>query len=196
MIRTISSKLIGLVLSLKSRLGGPNHPININEHLAKVQRTLIFMPTKIVHFGAALKTLETLRQKRANWKITVITKLDTVGLIDNRHRVNILAYSSEDLNFLGLPKRSIKQHFNTHSYDLALDFNLGLDLLSITLFQMSGAPLKVCLESKEKASLYNFRIRVNTAEALEKKYDAMIKYVTVMADSSQPSVSKTSQQLK
>lgn len=197
MVKTISSKLIGLVLSFIYRFGGQNPAININEHLAKARKILIFMPNKIAHFGAALRTLESLRKKRTRWEITVITKLETVGLIDNRLKVNILPYSSEDLNFFGLPKGSIKQHFNKNSYDLALDFNLGLDLLSIMLFQWSGAPLKVCLESKEKAPLYNFRIRVNTAESLEKKYNAMLKYITVMADSKKQkqSVRKTGQEL-
>ncbi|MFQ5824053.1 MAG: hypothetical protein ACE5JB_08365 [bacterium] len=198
MIKIISTKLIVRFLILKFRFFGKNPSININEHLAKVQRILIYMPNKIVPFAAALKTLESLRKKSVNWKITVITKLETVDLIQNRLKVNILPYSSKDFNFLGLPKSSINRHFNNLSYDLALDFNLGLDLLCITLFQLSGAPLKVCIDSKEKAHLYNFRIRVNAAESLEKKYNVMIKYVTAMADFNHQelSVSKPIQKLK
>jgi ADP-heptose:LPS heptosyltransferase len=196
MLKEITSKLIGATLVLKFRLWRQNRSINISEHLAKVQSVLVYMPSKIVHFAAALKTLESLREKRPNWRITAITHQQTVKLIDERLKVEILPYSSQDLTFFGLPKGSIRRHFNNNTYDLALDLSLSLDPISIMLFQWSGAPLKVCLESKEKAPFYNFGIRVNNAEPLEKKYNAMLKYITVMADSKKQkeTVTKTSQE--
>ena len=177
----ILSKAIGSYLRLKYRLFAKYPPINICEHLAMAQRVLIHMPGKVEQFGAALKSLERLRKLRPAWKITVVTKLEMVSFIDNKLRVDIIPYSREDLTFSGLPKSSLKRLVKETAFDLALDFRLKFDILSIALFRLSGAPIKVCFDSKDKSPFFNFEIRVNPAESLVNKYNAMIKYITVIA---------------
>ncbi|MFQ5641690.1 MAG: hypothetical protein ACE5IR_27255 [bacterium] len=137
------------------------------------------MPAKIEQFGVALNSLETLREQQPQWRITVITKLEMVSFVDNRLDVDILPYSNDDLNFLGLPKKQLKSHFANMSYDLALDLTFNIDLLCITLFQLSKAPLKVCFFSANKNPFYNFTIRINPVESLLNKYSTMIKYISI-----------------
>ncbi len=116
-----------------------------------------------------------------------------VSFIDSNLKVDILPYSNDDLNFFGLPKDSIKKLFDKTSFDLALDLKLKFDIITIILFQLSGAPLKVSFDSTEKAPFYNFGIRVNAAETLTNKYNAIVKYITMIASSpaSEESVSST-----
>ncbi|MFQ5770098.1 MAG: glycosyltransferase family 9 protein [bacterium] len=180
MIKTIFAKIIGWTLRIMLRLRDNHPPINIINQLNEAKNILVYMPHKIEHFGVALQALQKLITKRPHWHITVITKREMVSIIDNRLKVNIIPFSNEDINFFGFPKESLKKYFNHSSYDLALDFLFKFDLLIIKLFQLSGAPLKVCFDSKEKSHFYNFRIRVSAGEELAKKYNAMIKYITVM----------------
>ena len=177
------AQLAGSILRLKYKLFAKHPSINVVEQLVRTENVLIFMPNKIEHFGAALKSLENLRNLKPNWKITVITKLEMVSFIDSNLKVDILPYSNDDLNFFGLPKDSIKKLFDKTSFDLALDLKLKFDIISIILFQLSGAPLKVSFDSTEKAPFYNFGIRVNAAETLTNKYNAIVKYVTMIAGS-------------
>ncbi len=177
----ISSKILGAYLRLKYRLFAKYPTINICEQLAQANSVLIYMPSKVEQFGAALKSLERLRKIRPIWKITVLTKLELVSFIDEKLRVDIIPYSKEDLTLTGKPKSSLKQLVKNTSFDLALDFRLKFDILGIILFKLSGAPIKVCFNSREKSPFFNFEIRVNPAESLTNKYNAMIKYITVMA---------------
>ena len=182
-MKTMLAQLVGSILRLKYKLFAKHPSINVVEQLVRTENVLIFMPNKIEHFGAALKSLENLRKLKPNWKITVITKLEMVTFIDSNLKVDILPYSNDDLNFFGLPKESIKRLFDQTTFDLALDLKLTFDIISIILFQLSGAPLKVSFDSTEKAPFYNFGIRVDPAETLTNKYNAIVKYITLIASS-------------
>jgi len=182
-LKNFFAKIIGAYLRSQFRWLAKESPINIVEHLARAKKVLIYMPNKIEHFGAALKSLEKLRAKRPDWQITVVTKLELVSFIHDGLRVDILPYGDEDINLLGLPKWSLKKHFRNASYDLALDFLFNFDLLSLKLLQLSMAPVRVCFDSSEKSWFYNFGIRVNPVEPLANKYNVMVKYITVISDS-------------
>lgn len=182
----ILSRTVGSFLRFKYKLFRKRPAVNICEQLAKTNSVLIFMPTKVEQFGAALRSLESLRKLRPKWKITVVTKLEMVSFIDSKLKVDILPYSKGDQNFAGVPKSAIKQLVRNTNYDLALDFKIKFDLLSVMLFELSGAPIKVCFGSPEKSPFYNFEIRVNPAESLPNKYNAMIKYITAMIGSETP----------
>ena len=182
-MKNILAKFAGAILRIKYKLFTKHPSINVVEQLVRTENVLIFMPNKIEHFGAALKSLENIRKLKPNWKITVITKLEMVSFIDSNLKIDILPYSNDDLNFFGLPKDSIKKLFDKTSFDLALDLKLKFDIISIILFQLSGAQLKVSFDSTEKAPFYNFGIRVNPAETLTNKYNAIVKYITMFAGS-------------
>jgi ADP-heptose:LPS heptosyltransferase len=177
------AKLVGAALRLKFRISEKAGAVDVVERLAKAHKILIFMPVRVEHFGVALKALEKLREKRPNWRITVIAPLEMVSFIDSRLKLDILPYSTEDINLLGLPKNALKQHLQKSSYDLAIDFEFDFSLLAVKLFDCSGAPLRACFDSDEKSFFYNFGIRVNPVESLANKYSVMIKYITVIADS-------------
>lgn len=175
--------LIASVLRIKYHLFGSGQPIDVIDQLTRTNRVLIYMPTRIEQFGGALKALTKLRELKPDWDITVLTKLEMVSFIDNQMKVDIVPYSKEDLNFVGMPKSSIKQLFQKAAFDLAIDFKLQFDPLSITIFQMSGAPIKVCIDSEDKSPFYNFGIRVTSTESLTDQYDILVKYITTLSGS-------------
>jgi len=179
----IFPNLIASLLRVKYRLFGSGHPIDVVDQLRKANHVLIYMPTKIEQFGAALKALTRLRQQKPDWKMTVLTGLEMVSFIDSQLQVDIVPYSNEDLNFLGMPKSSFKQLFQKSAFDLAIDFKLQFDPLSITIFQMSGAPIKVCMDSENKSPFYNLGIRVTSTESLTDQYNILVKYVTTISGS-------------
>jgi ADP-heptose:LPS heptosyltransferase len=184
-LKNFFAKIIGAYLRIQFRWLAKDSPINIVEHLARTKKALIYMPNKIEHFGAALKSLEKLRAKRPDWQITVVTKLELVSFIHDGLHVDILPYGDEDINLFGFPKWSLRKHFRNAAYDLALDFIFNFDLLGLKLLQLSRAPVRVCFDSSEKLWFYNFGIRVNPVEPLVNKYNAMVKYITVISDAHQ-----------
>jgi hypothetical protein len=183
MIKSIATSIITPLLKAKYKLFKRSESVDIIQKLADAKRILIYMPDDIEQFGAALKSLERLRELQPNWELTIITKIETVNLIDDKRlRLKILPYSSLDVNIFGLPKPSLKASIATIRFDLALDFKLKMDVLSVLLFQVCGAPVKVALDMQEKSLFYNLAIRVNPAETLHNKYGAMVKYINIMAN--------------
>ncbi|RMF60382.1 MAG: hypothetical protein D6743_15015 [Calditrichaeota bacterium] len=179
MLKIISAKTVGTALRFKHRYFSRPPSINILEHLAQAKRVLVFMPSKIDQFAAALKSLETLRRIRPEWKITAVTRLDMVSLLEDKLKVEILPYSKADINVLGLPKPSMRALFQKAPFDLALDLKMQFDLMTVVIFQLSRAPLRVCFDTREKSPFYNLGIRVNSADPLAHKYETMVKYVTL-----------------
>ncbi|MFQ5652381.1 MAG: hypothetical protein ACE5IY_20820 [bacterium] len=182
----IIARIVGAYLRFKSRWFEQHPAINICQHLAQARKVLIYMPRKVEQFGAALKSLERLRKLRPAWRITVINKMEMVNFIDTKLKVEILPYSSDDINFAGMPKAQIKQLIQKSEFDLALDLTLKFDLFVIALFNLSSAPIKVCFENSEKSPFHNVEIRVNPAESLTNKYNAMVKYINMIAGAVEP----------
>jgi len=179
------TKLIGTALKLKYGVFRKQQPINIVAALANSNNVLIYMPDKIDQFGAALKALQELRKVRPEWKISVITKHEMISFFDKKLKLELFPYSKNDLNIFGLPKQTFKKLFRNATFDLALDLQLEMDVLSIVLFKLSNAPLRVCFDHQTKSPFYNLGIRVNAAETLKDKYSAMVKYITIVPGNSQ-----------
>ncbi len=194
----VITRIIGTFLRLRYKWFAQHPTIDICDHLAQTKKVLIYLPKKVEQFGAALKSLERLRKLRPDWRITVISKLEMVNFIDSKLKVEILPYSKEDLNFTGLPKSSMRQLLQKSDFDLALDLTLRFDIFIIVLFNLSSAPIKVCFANTEKSPFHNVEIRVNAAESLTNKYNAMVKYITMVAESGSPkdTASKSSEQVK
>ncbi len=182
----IIAKLLGVYFRLKYKWVSSQPAVDICQRLAQTRKVLIYMPRKVEQFGAALKALEQLRRLRPAWKVTVISKMEMVNFIDNKLRVEILPYSKEDINFNGLPKASLRQLIKKSDFDLALDFTLKFDIFIIVLFNLSSATIKVCFADNEKAPFHNVEIRINQAESLTNRYNAMVKYITMIAEAGKP----------
>ncbi|MFQ5707188.1 MAG: hypothetical protein ACE5HO_07035 [bacterium] len=177
MLRKIFAKFVGSALRVKYSYWVEHPTISISDHLAAAQEIIIAMPNKIEHFGLALKSLENFRSHIPEAKITLLTKLEMINLIDKKLRVDILPYSPEDLTFFGLPKGAIQEHFGSSHYDIAIDLNLDFDLICVLLFQLSEAPLKVCFDSKDKSTFFNIRFRPHSQETLKKNYESLFSYI-------------------
>ncbi len=168
----------GAWLRLRSRLQKGADAISVFDHIAQTQTVLVYMPVQVQYFGDALKALAKLREKRPDWQLTVITRAEMAGLVDRRLTGDLIPYSKHEINFFGLPKRELVGRVRERRFDLALDFSTGLDLVCVRLFEASRAAMRACLDHPAKTRFFNFSIRVNPLEALVKKYESMVKYLT------------------
>lgn len=194
----IISNVLGAGLRLKFKMFQKHQAVDICQKLANAKKVLIYMPQKVEQFGAALKALERLRKARPKWKITVLSKMEMVSFIDTKLKLDILPYSKNDINFAGLPRTALRQLIQKSNFDIALDLNLKFDIFVIALFNISNAPIRVCFNNNEKAPFHNVEIRVNQAESLTNKYNAMVKYITMISDmaESQETLPKTGTKVK
>jgi len=176
------SKLTSTALRIRYGLFSKAPSVDIVAALANTRNILVYMPEKVDQFGSALKALEQLRKLRPHWKISVITHLDMVSFFDKKLKFDLMPYSKNDINLWGLPKQSFKRLVETAEFDLAMDMQLDFSLMSIVLFLTCKSPLRVSFDAQAKSPFYNLGIRVNAAESLKNKYNAMIKYITIIPE--------------
>jgi len=180
----IFDRIVALLFRFK--YGLPNASENVTDQLAEIKTVLICMPKEIEEYGAALKALKRLKNKRRKWKIAAVTSQQMMNFIDERLKIKVLPFSKEDITFFGLPKTNVKKTFEKPSYDLFLDFRPNFDLFSLALLHITNTPIKVCLDCSDKSPFFNIIIRVNPAESLANKYGVMVKYIDVMSSTAQP----------
>lgn len=178
-------------LRLRNRFSKNPSSISIFDQIEQTQRVLVYMPGRVEQFGDALRTLESLMKKRPGWKFTVVTKAEMEGLVKDRIKARILSYTKDDLNLLGFPRGRLQNLVTKHSYDLALDFSLGFEVLCVKLFQLCQAPIRACLDHDSKSIFYNFSIRVNPVDSLFNRYQAIVKYLTLSVEGNQVDVPST-----
>jgi len=178
----ILAQPVGVYLRLKQKLSGKHAAVNISSRLTTAQNILILLPHQVEQYSIAIKSLRKLCSLKPNWMMTVISPLKMVGFVDKSPNVRILPFSDDDLNVIGLPKPSIKKLLIENQFDLALDFGLRFDLISIVLIEASGAAVKVCIDNSKKTPFFNFVVRVNPSDFLQAKYDVLVRYVAQLSD--------------
>jgi ADP-heptose:LPS heptosyltransferase len=142
------------------------------------------MPEPIEQFGVALQFLQRLRETQPDWGITVITRSETISLLDrDKLKIDIQPYSKKEINVLGLPKSALKDALRKRKHDVTLDLTTEVNMFCIRLLQLSGASVHVAFHCSEKAPYYNLGIRVAASEPLANKYHTMLKYLNAIANS-------------
>jgi len=178
----IMARPVGTYLRVRRMLSGKPAAVNISSQLSTAENVLILLPQQVEQYSMALNSLKKLCSVKANWTITVVSPLKMVGFIDKNLKVKILPFSVDDLNVVGLPRPSIKQLLLNNQFDLALDFGLKFDLISVALVEASGAAVKICIDNSMKTPFFNFVVRVDSSDSVQDKYDILVKYVTQLSE--------------
>jgi ADP-heptose:LPS heptosyltransferase len=186
MSKKMASNLVALALRIHNKVFKKSPEVSIVDELTRVQSVVVLMPDDPEQFKAAKHSVIKLTELKPSWQMTIIGRQEHVKALKSRKFKRLISYAKEDINFLGLPKSTFRQKIQKFEFDLALDLNLNSDIFTIGLFHLTNTVVKVSFDSKEKAPFFNLSIRVNPSEPMDKKYDAMIKYITIIANSKRP----------
>lgn len=171
-------KISQSILQLASRLHKQQSIIDFNTALASAKSVLIFMPENLDHFGTARKILKKFKKQLPEKKIVICTNQQAINIDKNSHIDGIIFVTSQDVNFLGFPRKKLTEKITTTDFDMILDLNQDFQPVSSYLSQKSTAPLKVCLYNQQKEPFYNFAFRTDVQTDLEEKYNHLIDFLS------------------
>ncbi len=170
-------KISQSILQLASKLHKKESIIDFNTALSSAKSILIFMPENLDHYSAAKKVLKKVKKQLPGKKIVICTNQQEIDLDKNSHIDGIIFVTSQDVNFLGFPRKNLTEKITTTDFDMILDLNQDFQPVSSYLSQKSKAPLKVCLYDQQKEPFYNFAFRTNVQTGLEEKYNRLVDFL-------------------
>ncbi len=182
MIRRTAFKIILPLWRFKQRFEKKTALIDIARHLSTVKCVLVYMPGALDYFEPAAKYVRQIKSHFPDWRLTLLVRKETAKLLDNRIKAEVISYSDQDFNLIGLPRATLAKQCKNDSFDLMLDFTFHCDFFGAYLLKYSRAALKVCFGCQEKTPFCNFEIRTNPLESIESKYKTLTKYVTICAE--------------
>jgi len=165
------------ILQLFSKLHKEESIINFNTALTSVKSVLIFMPENLEHFSAAKNFLKKFKKELPEKKIVICMHQQEINIDKNSHIDGIIFVTSDDVNFLGFPRKKLTKKITATDFDMILDLNQDFQPVSSYLSQKCNAPLKVCLYNQQKEPFYNFAYRTNVQDNLEEQYNRLVKFL-------------------
>ncbi len=164
-------------LKITAKFRKSDHVVDVFGTLAEARSILVFMPDKLEDFGIARKFLKKLMDDFSNAKFQFVMRESYRSLLNGDHNFGTIFVSDRDVNFLGLPKRELKQKILATEYDIVIDLNNDFHLTTTFLCQKSRASLKICFDHDMREPFYNFYFRAQTNDSLNNKYKKLIQYL-------------------
>ncbi|MCU0644549.1 MAG: hypothetical protein MUC94_09835 [bacterium] len=169
--------IIILLLKLQAKLEKRNRMVDVFGTFSNAQAMLILMPDILEDFGIARKFIRTLTESFSTAKLHFVMRSSFKSLLDSNLNYGTIFVADRDENYIGLPKKNLKQRILATKFDIAIDLNNDFHLLSTYLCKISGAKLRICFDNSDREPFYNFYFRSQTHKNLEDKYKRFIQYL-------------------
>jgi len=134
---------------------------DFSEELTKVKSILVILPAK-EEYGEPVQDF-----------------LKQLNLVFPKSRVSTFVKSTlrkEDLSWLGLPNERYLKIFKDERFDLVVDLNTKQDNACSYLAALSGAPMRLNLDSGKNDFIYNLHIKSSTEKKIEERLNSIISY--------------------
>jgi ADP-heptose:LPS heptosyltransferase len=169
--------LVIAFLKLQAKFIKRNRIVDVFGTFDDAQAMLILMPDILEDFGIARKFIRTLTESFSKAKLHFVMRSSFKSLLDSNLNYGTIFVADRDENYMGLPKKDLKQRILATKFDIAIDLNNDFHLLSTYLCQISGAKLRICFDNNDREPFYNFYFRSQTHKNLEDKYKRFIQYL-------------------
>lgn len=165
------------LLKIAAKLRKSDHVVDVFGTLTEARSVLVFMPDKLEDFGIARKFLTKLLNDFSNARFQLVMRESYRSLLNGDQNYGTIFVSDRDVNFLGLPKKVLKQKILATEYDIVIDLNDDFHLPSTYLCLKSRASLKICFDHEKREPFYNFYFRARPNVSLKTKYNKLLQYL-------------------
>lgn len=169
--------LIVSLLKLQAKFVKRDRVVDVFSTFTDARSIMILMPDILEDFGIARKFLRKLTESFSKAKLHLVMRSSFKNLLDGSLYHGTIFVADRDANYMGLPKKDLKQRILATKFDIAIDFNNNFHLLSTYLSHLSGAKLRICLDHSDREPFYNFCFRSQPHKDLEDKYNRFVSYL-------------------
>ena len=122
-------KFVIAFLKLQAKLVKRIRIVDVFGTFADAQSMLIFMPDILEDFGIARKFIRTLTDSFSTAKLHFVMRSSFKSLLDGNLNYGTIFVADRDENYMGLPKKDLKQRILATKFDIAIDLNNDFHLL-------------------------------------------------------------------
>ncbi|MBL7073934.1 hypothetical protein ISS37_01675 [candidate division KSB1 bacterium] len=152
-------------------------PYNPREVLLNVKKILICLPKDPQLFQIGEGFLYQLKEKFAGAKFIIHGANGFRLRQENLFWGDFFLADRGDFGFFFFPKRILRRRLRAVGCDLAVDCHPDFNWENSFLCGFSGAKLRASLEKKHCGLFFNFIVRINPKNDLQKKYQTILKYL-------------------
>ncbi|HEY9187549.1 MAG TPA: hypothetical protein VIR55_06565 [Ignavibacteria bacterium] len=174
MLENFRFKLGLLYIQLKFRKK-KDSMLNFTKFIREDSRILIFMPEDPLEFEEAKDAIMNLKKDWPNLQPTLLVRSHFSAINDLDKLYKIFPFSSLDINKFYLPKKSFRNIISDYNYDLVIDFNKEINLLSSYIAKKVNVKYRISFVKDFSDKFYNFQFNPNSVTHNKNIYSSLMK---------------------
>ncbi|HEX9614163.1 MAG TPA: hypothetical protein VGA55_01585 [Bacteroidota bacterium] len=145
--------------------------IRFTEAISRAKRALVVLPEGTRDITSVQWIVRNLAEKFVDGSMIILARHDQAAWLKTEtSNVEIVPYTSEDVNAWFVPRRELLGKMKRSTFDVAIDLNVGFTLMSAFLCRESKAPLRVSFAKSFADEFYNFQINTRSTNSLAVAY--------------------------
>jgi ADP-heptose:LPS heptosyltransferase len=122
---------------------------------------LVFLPDNDKDLQIARFLLPSLQSKFKGNRLTLVLPEHITDPMRDVYMCEIIRVRDQDLNSLFVPKEALRRRIREKSYDVALDLNIQLHLVSAFLCKVSRSQVRIGITKQYADTFYNLQLRTD-----------------------------------
>lgn len=149
--------------------------INFTKFIREDSRILIFMPEDPVEFEEAKTAIINLKKDWPKLQPTLVVRTHFSALSDLNKIYRTIPFSLQDINKFYLPKKSFNNSIPNYDYDVVIDFNKEINLMSSFIAKKINVNYRISFVKDYSDKFYNFQFNPNSVLYNKNIYSSLMK---------------------
>ncbi len=153
-----------------------SYPLETKKCWNNVQNCLILWPRSGVDIRTGEPVYNRLRERFPSAMLTTLMLSSTVAAPAEMDDLTVKV-NQQEFNFLGLPRRSLRDRIARIKADFVVDLSPQYDPLTAYFCLLSNAPIKVSFASAKSDLVFNYQIAPHPDRSRTERYKVMARYI-------------------
>lgn len=157
--------------------GSANGSFSIPAAGLKPRHLAVILPPEFDDFDIALRFLTPLIEHMNPAASTVIVSESYRTWVSRDLGARVLTFNTSEADWLGLPKSAVCHKIKELDTDVVIDLTPRFTPYTAAMAAISGAPLRVSLDTEHEHRFYNFFLTMEEGKPIGERYDLLLRYV-------------------
>ncbi len=144
------------------------------EAFARARRALVLYPESPIDADSSVALLRFLSDRFSDG-LTVVIRQDLRSAVSTVPRLKTVTYDPTDVTRWYTPRSGLVRRMNVSTFDLALDLNTQLMLVSAFLCKASSAPLRISFAKEQGDRFYNVQFQSRGSSSTPARYPGVMR---------------------
>lgn len=173
----VCQKLTLFYYNLKNSFYSPQSTLSLPFSSKPINNILVCLPESLEDFRAAKTQLPTLTEVFQSSTISLLLKTDYLKLTNGARNYRLVAYSSDEFDIRGLPKKSLWQKLAPQLFEITIDFNAEFKLPIAALCRKINSPFRLTFAKPNDIVFFNIILQISGNKDYTTKLKSLLHYL-------------------